>query len=179
MLLEVLPHWGCSADLCIILRSAFIHFCHDFPVPRLTIFAYDLYGGLYKPEASEKEKTRVMRIMIVIVGIAAIALSSFQPAVVTTINWIFTWGVPMFVMLVIGLCWKRNTMAAVITYIVSWIANVVWITCGLMEKLDMTNFHQVYLCTIISVVLGLVLTAVLPGSKPGYFKLSKEEREAC
>ena len=110
---------------------------------------------------------------------AMTSLCSFQPAVVTTINWIFTWGVPMFVMLVIGLCWKRNTKAAVITYIVSWIANVIWVTCGLMDKLEMTNFHQVYLCTIISVALGLILTAVLPGSKPGYFRLSKEEREAC
>ena len=178
MLLEVLPHWVVALICASFLGALLSTFAMTSLCPA-TIFAYDLYGGLYKPEASEKEKTRVMRIMIVIVGIAAIALSSFQPAVVTTINWIFTWGVPMFVMLVIGLCWKRNTMAAVITYIVSWIANVVWITCGLMEKLDMTNFHQVYLCTIISVVLGLVLTAVLPGSKPGYFKLSKEEREAC
>lgn len=31
-----------------------------------------------------------MRIMIVIVGILAIVLCNFQPAVVTTINWIFT-----------------------------------------------------------------------------------------
>ena len=178
MLLEVLPHWVVALICASFLGALLSTFAMTSLCPA-TIFAYDLYGGLYKPEASEKEKTRVMRIMIVIVGIAAIALSSFQPAVVTTINWIFTWGVPMFVMLVIGLCWKRNTKAAVITYIVSWIANVVWITCGLMEKLNMTNFHQVYLCTIISVVLGLVLTAVLPGSKPGYFRLSKEEREAC
>lgn len=81
-----------------------------------------------------------MRIMIVIVGILAIVLCNFQPTVVTTINWIFTWGVPLFVMLVIGLCWKRNTTAAMITMFVSWIANIVWVICGLQERLGMDNF---------------------------------------
>ena len=57
--------------------------------------------------------------------------------------------------------------------------NIVWVTCGLQERLGMVNFHQVYLCMIVSVILGLVLTAVLPGTKPGYFRLSKEEKAAC
>ena len=178
MMLEILPHWVVALICASFLGALLSTFAMTSLCPA-TIFAYDLYGGLYKPNASEKEKTLVMRIMIVIVGVLAIALSNFQPTVVTTINWIFTWGVPMFVMLVIGLCWKRNTKAAVITYVVSWVANIVWITCGLQERLGMGNFHQVYLCTIISVVLGILLTAVLPGTKPGYFKLSKEEQKAC
>ena len=178
MILEVLPHWVVALICASFLGALLSTFAMTSLCPA-TIFAYDLYGGLYKPKASEKEKTIVMRIMIVIVGVLAIVLSNFQPTVVTTINWIFTWGVPMFVMMVIGLCWKRNTKAAVITYIVPWIANILWITCGLQDKLGMMNFHQVYLCTIISVVLGLLLTAVLPGSKPGFFKLSKEEQKAC
>lgn len=178
MMLEVLPHWVVALICASFLGALLSTFAMTSLCPA-TIFAYDLYGGLYKPEATEKEKTLVMRIMIVIVGILAIVLCNFQPTVVTTINWIFTWGVPLFVMLVIGLCWKRNTTAAMITMFVSWIANIVWVTCGLQERLGMVNFHQVYLCMIVSVILGLVLTAVLPGTKPGYFRLSKEEKAAC
>ncbi len=178
MILEVLPHWVVALICASFLGALLSTFAMTSLCPA-TIFAYDLYGGLYKPNASEKEKTLVMRIVIVIVGVLAIVLSNFQPTVVTTINWIFTWGVPMFVMMVIGLCWKRNAKAAVITYAVSWIANILWVTCGLQEKLGWMNFHQVYLCTIISVVLGLVLTAVLPGTKPGFFRLSREEQKAC
>lgn len=169
MMLEVLPHW-IVALICASFLGALLSTFAMISLCPATIFAYDLYAGLYKKDATEK--TRIMRIMIVIVGILAIILANFQPTVVTTINWIFTWGVPMFVMLVIGLCWRRNTTAAIITFFVSWIANILWVTCGLMEKLNMINFHQVYLCTIISVVLGLILTAILPGSKPGYFKQS-------
>lgn len=178
MILEILPPWVVALICASFLGALLSTFAMTSLCPA-TIFAYDLFGGLYKPNATEKEKVRVMRIMIVIVGVLAIALSTFQPTVVTTINWIFTWGCPLFVMLVIGLVWKRNTKAMVITCFVSWIANVVWITCGVQEMLGMVNFHQVYLCTIISVVLGLILTAVLPGSKPGFFKLSKEEQAAC
>ncbi|MCI8993504.1 MAG: sodium:solute symporter family protein [Eubacterium sp.] len=177
MMLDILPNWV-TALICASFLGALLSTFAMTSLCPATIFAYDLYGGLYKKNASEKEKTRVMRIMIIVVGVLAICLANFQPTVVTTINWIFTWGVPLFVMMVIGLCWKRSTPAAIITFFVSWIANIIWITGGVMEKTGMTNFHQVYLCTIISVVLGVILTAVLPG-KPGYFRLSKAEKEAC
>lgn len=177
MVVDLLPNWVialiCASFLGVLLST----FAMTALCPA-TIFAYDLYGGLYKPEASEKEKTLVMRIVIVIVGVLAIVLSSFQPTVVTTINWIFTWNVPFFIMLIVGICWKRNTKATVITCIVSWIANIVWVTLDLQTTLGMSNFHQVYLCTIISLVLGIVLTLVVPGTKPGYFKLSKAEQKA-
>ena len=76
--------------------------------------------------------------------------------------------------------WVRKIETAAMWFMfVSWIANIVWVTCGLQERLGMVNFHQVYLCMIVSVILGLVLTAVLPGTKPGYFRLSKEEKAAC
>ncbi len=177
MMLDVLPKWVIALICASFLGALLSTFAMTSLCPS-TIFAYDLYGGLYKPNATEKEKTKVMRIMIVIVGIAAIALSSFQPSVVTTINWIFTWAVPMFVTLVFGLCWRRNTKAMVITCILSWIANVLWITCDLQTYFNMPNFHQVYLCLIVTLVVGFITFAVMPGSKPGYFRLSKEEQEA-
>lgn len=177
MINAILPNWVtaliCASFLGVLLST----FAMTALCPA-TIFAYDLYGGLYKKNATEKEKTLVMRIVIVIVGIMAIALSNLQPTVVTTINWIFTWNVPLFIMLIIGICWKRNTKAFLITAFVSWIANIVWITLDLQTILGMSNFHQVYLCTIISLVLGIVLTLVLPGTKPGYFKLSGAEQKA-
>ena len=98
---------------------------------------------------------------------------------------IATWfGIACTVMMIVitqitGPWVRKIGTAAMITMFVSWIANIVWVTCGLQERLGMVNFHQVYLCMIVSVILGLVLTAVLPGTKPGYFRLSKEEKAAC
>ncbi|MCR5665848.1 MAG: sodium:solute symporter family protein [Eubacterium sp.] len=177
MMEAILPHWVIALICASFLGALLSTFAMTSLCPA-TIFAYDLFGGILKPNATDKEKTRVMRIVIVIVGALAILLSTLQPQVVTTINWNFTWAVPMFISLIVGLCWKRNSKAFVITCVVSWIANVVWITCGLQEHLGMMNFHQAYLCSIISVVLALILPLVLPGTKPGYFRLSKEERKA-
>jgi len=175
LIVELLPGWVVFLIMGSFLGALLSTFAMTCLCPA-TVFAHDLYAGIYNKKADEASKTRVMRIMIVIFGIIAIALSNFQPTVVTTINWIFTWAVPMFVMAIIGLWWKRNTKAAVITMIVSWIANVVYVTCGVQAALGSDTFHQVYLCLIISLVLGIILTAVLPNGKPGLFKVLREKK---
>ncbi len=177
LIVEILPGWVVFLIMGSFLGALLSTFAMTCLCPA-TVFAHDLYGGLYNKKADDKKKVRIMRIMIVVFGLIAIGLSNFQPTVVTTINWIFTWAVPMFVMAVIGLWWKRNTKAAVITMVVSWIANVVYVTCGIQTILGSDNFHSVYLCLIISVVLGIVLTAVLPGGKKGLLKVLRERRDA-
>ena len=177
MMLDLLPKWVIALICASFLGALLSTFAMTSLCPA-TIMAYDLYGGLYKPHATEKEKVKVMRIMIIIVGVAAILLSNFQPTVVTTINWIFTWAVPIFITMIFGLCWRRNTKALVITCICSWVANVVWITFDLQGALGLPNFHQVYLCIIVTLVVGFITFGAMKGSKPGYFKLSKEEKEA-
>lgn len=175
MIVEILPPWVVFLIMGSFLGALLSTFAMTCLCPA-TVFAHDLYAGIYNKKADEKTKTKVMRIMIVVFGVIAIALSNFQPAVVTTINWIFTWAVPMFVMAVIGLWWKRNTKAALITMVISWIANVVYITCGVQAMLGSDTFHQVYLCLIISLVMGILLTAVLPGGKPGLFKVLRAKK---
>lgn len=175
MIVELLPGWVIFLIMGSFLGALLSTFAMTCLCPA-TVFAHDLYGGLYDKKADDKKKVRIMRIMIVVFGVIAIALSNFQPTVVTTINWIFTWAVPMFVMAILGLWWKRNTRAAVITMIVSWVANIVYVTCGIQTMLGADNFHQVYLCLIISIVLGVILTAVLPNGKPGLLKVLREKK---
>ena len=116
--------------------------------------------------------------MLVIVGVAAICRSNFQPHVVHTINWIFTWAFPMFVMCIISLFWKRSALAAVITMFCAWVGIIVWTTFGLQTALGATAVHGAYVSLGISVVVGLILTAALPG-KPGFFKEQKQKAAAA
>lgn len=176
MILQLLPPWIVTLLMASFLGALLSTFAMTALCPA-TIFAHDLYAGLYKPKASEKEKTLVMRIAIVVVGAVAIALSNFQPQVVPAINWVFTWAFPMFIMTVIGLFWKRSTVAAVITMFASWIANVAWTTFGLQAALGAEAFHGAYIAVIVSLVVGVCLTAALPG-KPGYFKAQKANQLA-
>lgn len=173
LIVQYLPSWIVVLVMASFLGALLSTFAMTSLCPA-TIFAHDLYGGLYKPDASDKEKVKVMRIAIVIVGVLAIALSNFQPQVVPTINWVFTWAFPMFIMVIIALFWKRSTPAAIITMFASWIANVVWTTFGLQAALGATAIHGAYVAVVISLAFGLILTAILPG-KPGYFKESKQK----
>lgn len=174
MIVQLLPPWIVALVMASFLGALLSTFAMTALCPA-TIFAHDLYAGLYKPEATEKEKTRVMRIAIVVVGVVAIALSNFQPQVVSAINWVFTWAFPMFIMVVIGLFWKRSTVAAVSTMFASWIANVIWTTLGLQTALGADAVHGAYIATGVSLLFGIVLTAVLPG-KMGYFKAQKANK---
>lgn len=129
-----------------------------------TLITHDMYT-LYNPKATEKQKAKYSRIIIVIIGIISIAICNFQPAVVDMVNWCFSFGIPVFVMGVIGLWWKRSAKASVITFVITWIAVCIWSTCGLQSSLGMTNFHVNYVALIAALVVGIITTAILPGKK--------------
>ena len=175
MMLALLPKWVVFMIMASFLGALLSTFAMTSLCPA-TIFSHDLFAGIYKKDATEKQKVLVMRIVIVIVGILAISLSNFQPAVVPTINWIFIWASPMFVMAVIGLWWKRNANAAVITMFVAWIANMIWTTFGLQNRLGATAIHGVYVTLAVSLIVGIFLTGIMQG-KPGLMKEIRAEKK--
>jgi SSS family solute:Na+ symporter len=177
MIVSILPKWVVALIMASFLGALLSTFAMTTLCPA-TIFAHDLYAGLYKKNATEKQKTLVTRIAIVIIGIAAVVLCNSQPTVVTTINWIFTWAVPLFVMMVIGLTWKRNTVAVVITFFAAWITNMIWTTFGLQSRLGADTIHGVYVTLAVTLIFGIILTAVLPG-RQGLFKEIKKEKVAA
>ncbi|MDR1572174.1 MAG: sodium:solute symporter family protein [Clostridiales Family XIII bacterium] len=176
LIVQLLPSWVVFLIMASFLGALLSTFAMTALCPA-TIFAHDLYAGLLKKDATEQERTRVMRIVIIVVGIIAIGLSNFQPQVVSTINWIFTWAFPIFVMTVIGLFWKRSTVAAVVTMFAAWVANIVWTTFGLQAALHAEIVHGAYIAIAISLVVGIALTGALPGKK-GYFRENALEARA-
>ena len=105
------------------------------------------------------------RVIIIIIGIVSIAICNFQPAVVDMVNWCFSFGIPVFVMGVIGLWWKRSAKASIITFIVTWVAVCIWSTFGLQASLGWDNFHVNYIALIVSVIVGVITTAACSGKK--------------
>ena len=134
-----------------------------------TIISHDIYP-LKNPKVTEEQKTKLTRIIIVIIGIVSILICNMQPAVVNMVNWSFAFGVPVFIMGIIGLWWKRSMKASIITFIVTWIAVCIWSTFGLQDYLQLPNFHVTYIATIFSVVFGVITTAVCKGKKGLFVK---------
>ena len=136
-----------------------------------TIISHDMYT-LKNPKATEEQKTKLTRIIIVIIGIVSVLICNMQPVVVNMVNWSFAFGVPVFVMGVIGLWWKRSGKASIITFIITWIVVCIWSTFGLQDALGMANFHVTYIALIASLIVGIISTAVCEG-KPGLFVKKK------
>ena len=73
-------------------------------------------------------------------------------------------------MMITGLFGKRNSNVAFITMIAGIIGTFTWEYSNLQFSLGMPGwFNSVYLTLFLSIILGIGLTAILPG-KPGYLR---------
>lgn len=122
-----------------------------------------------RTDVTEKQQTRIIRLFIVLFGGVAVCVSTFQPAVISAINWIFSWGAPLFVMIVIGLFWKRVKAAMWATFIVAWVVNCLWTMTPLPNVVGLPNLSNVYITLLVSVIVGVIATAVGKG-EIGLFK---------
>lgn len=172
MLKDLLPPWAIA-----LLAAGFLGVdLSSFAVMALapaTVITHDMYG-IKNPNATEVQRTKYIRILIIIITIVSIAICNLQPAPVEMVNWIFSFGIPVFVMAVIGMWWKRSETATIITFIVTWIAVCIWSTFGLQNALAANHpafaqMHVNYISLIFALIFGLIFTAVLPG-KPGLYK---------
>lgn len=171
MLLEYLPGWLVAWLLAAFLGAVLSTFAIT-TMGMGALFANNIYT-LKKPDATGAEKTRITRFFIIITGIVAMGVSSFLPEIVNGANWAFAWLVPLFWNVIYGLFWKRNKTAAGTVFAVSWILVLLWTYTPIPHMTGLNGVPLPYVTLAVSFVLGIILNAVLPGGKPGYFKEQK------
>ena len=168
MLVNLLPGWLSALLLASFLAAILSTFAMTSLSPA-TIFTMDIYKRLYRPKASEAELTRVIRITIVVLGVIAMAVASYLPPILAAMNWLFSWLVPIFWVVVFGFVWKRNTVAAVATLLAAWLANSLWSFSSLPKLLDMVGMPNAYITLGVTLFVGVLSNLLLSGEK-GYFK---------
>ncbi len=171
MLVNLLPSWLSALLLASFLAAILSTFAMTSLSPA-TIFTMDIYKRLYRPQASEAELTRVIRITIIILAIIAMAVAAYLPPILAAMNWLFSWLVPIFWVVVFGFIWKRNAVAALLTLITAWISNSVWSFTALPEILGMQAVANAYITLAVTLLVGISSNLILPG-KVGYFKSSE------
>ncbi|HHU75393.1 MAG TPA: sodium:solute symporter family protein [Firmicutes bacterium] len=130
------------------------------------IIVNDLYLVLSKSPNKHKAVPFLSRLLIVVVGAAAIIPAFYLPHMLLAGLFIFALGIPLVVMMVIGLYWKRNSNVAFYTMIVSLVACFVWEYTGLPAALGAPEwFGATYLSLVITLVLGVGLNLLIPGEK--------------
>ncbi|MGB9887823.1 MAG: sodium:solute symporter family protein [Moorellales bacterium] len=167
MLVAMLPWWLCAwllASFMLVILSTFSITC----LAPATAFVKDIYVNLRRPDASEREVERAIRLVMLLLAVAAVIPSMTLPPIVAAILWLYAWSVPVTVFVILGLFWKRSPVAAAITWAVAWIANALWTFTGLSAALGLSSLPGIYVVLLVSIVLGIVLTAACQG-EPGYF----------
>jgi SSS family solute:Na+ symporter len=133
-----------------------------------TLFSVDIYKRLYRPAAGELEVRRVTRIALVVLGGIAIGFASFLPPILASVNWLFSWLVPVFWLVVFGLFWKRSAAVASATLLSAWLVNCAWSFTSLPALLGMSGVPNAYITLAVTLAIG-VLGNLLASGEPGYF----------
>jgi SSS family solute:Na+ symporter len=168
MLVNYLPQWLAALLLASFLAAILSTFAMTALAPA-TIFAVDIYKNLYRPRATEDEMARVIRIAIIVLSVIAVSVAAFLPPILAAINWLFSWLVPVFWVVVFGLFWKRNNAVAVWTLLVAWTVNSLWSFTALPQLLNMPNVPNAYVTLVVTFATGIVGNLVGKG-QPGLFK---------
>jgi SSS family solute:Na+ symporter len=161
--------WLCASFLGALLST----FATNVLAPA-TLFVKDIYISCSKRRESEAQQAKKIKLMIIILGIVAVCVSFFLPAIVEGANWMFSWLCPMFWITVFGLFWKRSKTAGEITLFGTWVVNFLWTFTPLKSALGMAGVMNAYVTLVLSLALGIITFAALPG-EPGLFRLPKEQ----
>jgi SSS family solute:Na+ symporter len=173
MLIGLLPGWLSALLLASFLAAILSTFAMTSLAPA-TIVTVDIYKNLYRPNATEKELTLVMRVLIITLACIAMAVAAFLPPILAAMNWLFSWLVPIFWVVLFGLFWKRNTKVALATLICAWIANSAWSFTSISSVIGWPADINPYVTLLVTLTVGIIGNLVMKG-EPGFFK-SEEYR---
>ena len=168
MLVEYLPQW-LSALLLASFLAAILSTFAILALASSTLFSMDIYKTLFKPEATEREVTRVTRLLIVGLGVIAIAIASYLPPILVALSWLLAWLVPVFWLVVFGLFWKRNQPVAIATLVIAWVINSAWSFTSLPALVGLQQLPNAYITLIVTLVV-LIGGNLLMEGRPAYFK---------
>jgi len=167
MLVNYLPPWLAALLLASFLAAILSTFAMTSLAPA-TIFTVDIYRNLYRPGATEADMARVMRITIVVLAAIAMTVAAFLPPILAAMNWLFSWLVPIFWMVVFGLFWKRSGTVAIATLVLAWAANSAWSFTNFPQLLNMLEVPNAYVTLAVTLVVGIVGNLLAKG-EAGYF----------
>jgi SSS family solute:Na+ symporter len=169
MLFASLPPWLVAWLFAAFLGAILSSLAAAVMAPA-TIFTVDIYKNLFKGGSlSEKSEAKVTRIAIVVLCIMAITTARNLPPIVSAMSWLFAWLTPVFVLLFLGLFWRRSVIAANLTLLTAWVANCLWSFTPLAANIGMAGVHNVYLTLVLSLVVSVTVLS-LGEYKPGLYR---------
>ena len=175
LLIEYVPPLIVGLLLAVFLAIIISTWCR-FTMGIAQLGVNDFYKRFSK---APKEKTELVlsRILIIGSGLLAIVPAFALPVIVLEFMFIVSAIVPIFMVLMLGIFWKRNNNAAFVTVIVGVVAAILWEKILVLQNVFGAPFWfgSVWIALILSTVLYIILALVMPGSKRSFLKDLKEK----
>jgi SSS family solute:Na+ symporter len=105
----------------------------------------------------------------------AILVASSLPPILASVNWLFSWLVPVFWVVVFGLFWKRSSTVAVTTLITAWVVNCAWSFTDLPHWIGAGDIPNAYITLGVTLAVGVIGNLFASGAQ-GYFKSPEYQR---
>ncbi len=137
------------------------------------VLAKDIVERSLFPNMSDKGKMRNMKVCMIICVLLFAVPALFMPVVFPIFLWCFSFGIPLFVVYIIGMWFKISRPATWITVIVVYIVNFWWTFWTPTWATGPWGLNM-YPVTVVSLVLGIILHIILPGEK-GLLRQKKSE----
>lgn len=153
--------------LMVALLSATLSTGGGVVLANSNVIANDIVIGCCMPKADPKKKLFVNRICIIIAAALLLpgALIMANEFVFNLFLWVFSFGMPIFVVFIIGYNFKLSKKAAWTTIIVCYIINCIWTFVDMSKFLPGVWSMNLYAVMVASVVLGIVFHLIMPGEK--------------
>ena len=155
--------------LMVALLSATLSTGGGVVMANSNVIANDIIIGCCMPKADPKKKLLVNRVCIIIAAALVLpaALIMANEFVFNLFLWVFSFGMPVFIVFIIGYNFKVSKVAAWTTIIVCYIIDCIWTFIPMpLPGVWSMNLYMVMVC---SVVLGIVFHLIFPG-KPAWKK---------
>ena len=94
------------------------------------------------------------------------------------LTWGMAWFIPLFFLFVIGMKWKRSAKGALATVIICWVFNMLLTFTPLASVFHLEGNNYSIFMIVLSVVLGLLFTALDKNAMVNYRTVYNEQRAA-
>lgn len=157
--------------LMVALLSATLSTGGGVVLANSNVIANDIIIGCAVPNASPQKKLTINKICIVVAAALLLpgALIMAHEFVFNLFLWVFSFGMPVFMVFIIGYNFKVSKSAAWLTIIVSYVIDCIWTFLPMGKFIPGIWSMNLYATMVASVVLAIVFHLILPG-KPAWKK---------
>ncbi|MDR3295818.1 MAG: hypothetical protein LBT26_08340 [Clostridiales Family XIII bacterium] len=133
------------------------------------ILTNDIFKRALNPKMTDATKMKLMRWSIVICGLLFALPALLNAVIFPVFLWCFSFGIPVFVVYIMGLKVRINKPAGWATIIVAYVVNFWWTFWTPAWATGPLSLNM-YPVTIVSLVLGIILPFVIPGGETPFLK---------